>query len=106
MGLFIWRQQPQPIGDLAESRKRVVLPHRESEFAAGREQPIRLVDTARDQVVDEHTDVARFATEDYRLAFLYPSGGIQAGDHALTSRFLVARCAVHLTSEIQTVHRA
>ena len=53
----------------AQTPQRVVLPHRESELRARCEEPIRLVDAASDEIVDQHADVGSLAAQnDGRLS--------------------------------------
>ena len=44
-------------GDWRQPAKGIVLAHRESKLRARREEPIRLIDTARHEIVHEHADI-------------------------------------------------
>src|SRR5688572_27121044 len=50
-------------GSTAETAERVVLSHRQSELGARREETVRLVYSARHEIVDEHADERLLATE-------------------------------------------
>ena len=90
---------------MPQSRERIVLPNGEPELAARREQAIRFVHAAGNQIVDEHPDIAGLSTKDDRLAFPHPPCRVHAGDHPLTGRFLIPRGPIHLPREIQPLYR-
>ena len=99
------RSTPSVERDRREPAERVVLAHREAKLRARREQPIRLVDAARHEIVDQHADVRRLATEDHGRRGRARARRRSAGDDALPRRFLVAGRAVDLSGEEQPAQR-
>ena len=79
----------------------IVLAQQQPIFRAAREHPIRLARAARDEIVDEHADVGLVASRPPRCALLHAQRGVDAGEHALRRRFLVAGRAVDLAGEEQ-----
>src|SRR6185437_6996601 len=65
------------------------------------EHPIRLASTARDEVVDQHSQIGLAALRQPGLALADCQGRVDAGDEALRRRFLVARRAVDLAGKEQ-----
>ena len=70
-----------------------------SKLRARREQPIGLVYTTCDEVVDQHADVCVVASEHNRLLPMDPPHRIDPGDDTLAGRFFITRRAVDLAGE-------
>src|SRR6266550_3078063 len=92
-------------GRFATTAQRIVLAQQQPELGARREEPVWLVDAAGHEVVDQHTDVGVVPTEHDRLGAADPPHRIDAGDDALSRRFLVARRPVDLSREEQVLDR-
>src|SRR3989475_3720986 len=92
-------QQTKPLREGHQTTQRVVLAEEQPKFRPRREQPVRLVDSARHQIIDQHSDVRVVASEDHRLGAADPAHGVDAGHDALARCFLVARRPVDLTGK-------
>src|SRR5262249_39972951 len=97
------RQKTRIARDRAEAIQRIVLPNRQTKLGARGEQTIRLVYTARYQVVDEDADERALAAEYKARKAERVRGSVRAGDNALSSGLLITRRAVDLPCEIQAV---
>ena len=71
---------------------------------SGGEHSIRLEAASRHQVIDEDTDVALVAPDHKRRLTTGRARCVDAGNEALSCRFLVSGCAIDLTREEQSSH--
>src|SRR5688572_14388938 len=96
---FRGRIQPELDAGGAEAAERVVLANGEAELGARREEAVRLVDAARDDVVDQNAEVGGLAPQHHWRAAECSQSGVEPGDDALPRGLLVSRGAVDLPGE-------
>src|SRR4051794_36524468 len=82
-----------------EAQIGVVLPEQQAMLRTAGEHAIRLARAARNEVVDEHAEVALAALRHPRLVALHLERGVDAGDEPLRGSFFVAGGAVDLAGE-------
>ena len=91
--------QAKSDGDGREPLQRVVLSHRQPKLRSGSEQTVRLVHSARDEIIDEYADVRRLPSQHQLLTTEHVQRGVRVGDEPLSRGFLVAGRAVDLSGE-------
>ena len=91
--------QADPPAQLGQAEVGVVVPEQQPVLGAAGEHPVRLVDPAGDQVVDQDADVGLRPVEDERARPRRRTGGVDPGDQALRGGLLVAGRAVDLAGE-------
>ena len=89
--------------DSSKTLERIVLSHGEPKLGARGEKAIWLVYTARNEVVNQNSDVRGLAAEDKGVASERSTPCIDTGKHSLPRCLLVARRAVDLASEVETL---
>ena len=72
-------------------------------LGARSEHSIRLIDTLRNEVVDQHTDVGLVTSQNERLLASEFEVGVDTRHQTLRGSLLVTRCAVDLTGEVEVV---
>ena len=94
---------------LSETGVGIVLSEEDAIFRSGGKHTIRFIYALCDEIVDEYTDIRFVARECERLAYTAIAGGgattssedsgIDAGDNALSSSFLISRGAIDLSGK-------
>src|SRR5580658_1015444 len=85
--------------DRRQSQVRIVLAKQTAVLGAAREHAIGLARAARDQIVDEHPEIALAPARHPGFAPPHALRGIDSRDEALRCRLLVARRAIDLSRE-------
>src|SRR6185436_20000523 len=67
----------------------VVIAKRQTVLRSGSEDPVRLVHTLLDEILDQNSDVRLLASHPERLSFLHEQRGVYSGQQPLTRRLLV-----------------
>ena len=88
----------------SQSNVGVVCSHAHAVFGSAGKHAIGLTDSLGEQVIDHDSNIAVTAAESKRALALRRQASIDTRDEALTCRFLVARCSVDLSGQIQTLH--
>src|SRR5206468_2100806 len=91
----------QLAADFRQPHVRVVLAQAQPILGAAREHAIRLGDAARDEIVDQHTEVRLIATRTPRVLPLDEQTSVDASQQPLSRSLLIASSAVDLTREEQ-----
>src|SRR2546427_4792834 len=94
-----WREQTDLVAGFAQSVVGVILPQEQAIFGPGSEHPIRLGSPFGHQIVDQDADIGLVTPQDYRLPSLDSSGGVDAGQYPLGTRFLISRSSIDLPGE-------
>ena len=88
-----------------EPLERVVLSYGKPELGSRCEKTIRLIDSARDEVIHQHPDVRRLPPENQRLSLLNAQTRIDSCKHTLAGSLLISGGTVDLPGEIQSWDR-
>src|SRR5690606_16449194 len=97
---------PEFAADGRQAQVGVVLAQAQAILGSAGEHPVGFRNAARDQVIDEHTEIGLVAARTPWLAAGDLQGGIDAGQQALRSGLLVTGGAVDLAGEEQTADGA
>ena len=101
-GVFELGVDAEPHANRTETSERVVLTHGKSELRARGEEPVWLIHPARDEVVNQDSDVRCLSTQHDGLLPLYRESSVEARDQTLSRSFLVAGRPVYLSGEVKT----
>src|ERR1700693_4567693 len=82
----------------------IVLADCEPELGARSEEPVRLVDAARDQIINKNSYVGSLPAKNERFPVLCRKRCVQSGDESLPSGLLVTGGTVDLSGEIEPTY--
>src|SRR6185503_6499862 len=92
--------------DRPQTPDRIVLTNGQAELGPRCEKPIRFVHSARNQVVDQNSDVGSLSTENEWLLSLDCKRSIQSCHQPLTGGLFVAGRTIYLAGEVKTRNRS
>src|SRR6185436_4473378 len=92
--------------DRPQTPDRIVLTNGQAELGPRCEKPIRFVHSARNQVVDQNSDIGSLSTENEWLLSLDCKRSIQSCHQPLTGGLFVAGRTIYLAGEVKTRNRS
>src|SRR3977135_730194 len=100
--LFASRIKIETEPNTAQTSQRIVLTDWHPERRARSEQSVRLIDAARNQVVNKNSYVGSLSAKNERLPVLCRKSRVQSGNKSLPGSLLVAGGTVDLPGEIES----